>query len=70
MQAATDIPFSATLADARTTLSHPATTSHSFMSRNDRAELGITDELVRLSVGLEPPEMLQEELAKALAVLP
>ncbi len=56
MQAAESIPFSATLADARTTISHPATTSHGFMTKADRADIGITDELVRISVGLESCE--------------
>lgn len=66
MRAAAQIPFSPTLADSRTTISHPATTSHGFMTRSERARLGIEDELVRLSVGLEPPELLQEELEAAL----
>lgn len=66
MRAAEQIPFSPTLADSRTTVSHPATTSHGFMSNRERAELGITDELVRLSVGLEPFEMLRDELDAAL----
>ncbi|HIF01640.1 MAG TPA: aminotransferase class I/II-fold pyridoxal phosphate-dependent enzyme [Planctomycetes bacterium] len=67
MQAAENIPFSPTLADPRTTLSHPATTSHAFMSRQDRASIGITDELVRLSVGLESFEVLRDELGEALS---
>jgi cystathionine beta-lyase/cystathionine gamma-synthase len=66
MRAAESIPFSPTLADARTTLSHPAMTSHSFMSSRARAEIGIRDELVRISVGLEPMEMLIPELTTAL----
>ena len=66
MRAAESIPFSPTLADARTTLSHPAMTSHSFMSSRACAEIGIRDELVRISVGLEPVEMLIQELTAAL----
>jgi len=66
MRAASSIPFSPTLADARTTLSHPATTSHSFMSAQARAAIGIKDELVRISVGLEPVEMLISEIGSAL----
>lgn len=66
MQAAAEIPFSPTLADSRTTVSHPATTSHGFMTRSERTRLGIADELVRLSVGLESPELLQQELDAAL----
>jgi len=66
MHAASTIPFSPTLADARTTLSHPATTSHSFMSAAERKSIGIKDELVRLSIGLEPVEQLRQELTAAL----
>ena len=66
MRAASSIPFSPTLADARTTLSHPATTSHSFMSPQARAAIGISDELVRISVGLEPAEMLIHEIISSL----
>ncbi len=66
MQAAPMIPFSPTLADARTTMSHPATTSHRFLNSSERQEIGIRDELVRLSIGLEPVEQLKQELADAL----
>lgn len=69
MRAAAEIPFSPTLADSRTTISHPATTSHGFMSRRERADLGIKDELVRLSVGLEDAALLQQELDVALKAI-
>lgn len=68
MRSVPQLPFSPTLAETRTTLSHPATTSHRGMSREKRAALGITDELIRLSVGLEPFELLQQELETALKV--
>ena len=66
MQAASGMPFSPTLADARTTISHPATTSHRFMTAEQRAEIGIRDELIRVSVGLEPLEQLKLEFSAAL----
>ncbi len=66
MRAAASIPFAPTLADARTTLSHPASTSHRFMSSTARAAIGICDELVRISVGLESIEQLHAELSMAL----
>lgn len=66
MRALSQIPFSATLADSRTTLSHPATTSHGFMSQQERHEIGIRDELIRISVGLESDEQLCAELDQAL----
>lgn len=61
-----EIPFSPTLADARTTVSYPTGTSHKFLSATDREALGIRDGLVRLSVGLEEPDDLQQELDAAL----
>lgn len=66
MRACSSIPFSPTLADSRTTISYPAGTSHRFMTPEQRRMTGITDELIRLSVGLEPPEQLCEELRGAL----
>jgi cystathionine beta-lyase/cystathionine gamma-synthase len=60
------IPFSPTLADARTTLSYPAGTSHKFMTAAERQACGISDGLIRLSIGLEDPADLQRELATAL----
>ncbi|HEY2252970.1 MAG TPA: aminotransferase class I/II-fold pyridoxal phosphate-dependent enzyme [Planctomycetaceae bacterium] len=64
---ADEIPFSPTLADARTTLSYPAGTSHKFMTAAERIEYGIGDGLVRLSVGLESASDLERELSAALA---
>ncbi|MCY2966338.1 MAG: aminotransferase class I/II-fold pyridoxal phosphate-dependent enzyme [Planctomycetota bacterium] len=60
------IPFSPTLADTRTTVSYPAGTSHKFLSAEERATCGITDGLVRLSVGLEDEPTLRRELGAAL----
>lgn len=66
VRTAATIPFSPTLADARTTMSHPATTSHRFMTASERRSVGICDELVRISVGLEPIDQLKSELSAAL----
>ncbi len=63
------IPFSPTLADARTTVSYPAGTSHKFMTASARAACGISDGLVRLSVGLEDAGDVNRELGEALAQL-
>lgn len=63
------IPFSPTLADARTTVSYPAGTSHKFMTAAERATYGIGDGLVRLSIGLEDPADLRLDLERALATL-
>ncbi|MCL4109485.1 UNVERIFIED_CONTAM: hypothetical protein GTU68_024382 [Idotea baltica] len=69
MQALPSIPFSPTLADARTTVSYPAGTSHVHMTPEERSSLGVSEGLVRLSVGLEPAEQLVHELSQALQSL-
>jgi cystathionine beta-lyase/cystathionine gamma-synthase len=66
--AATTIPLKApSLGGVETLLTLPAVTSHAGMSREDRLRLGITDGLVRMSVGLEATEELIEDLGQALA---
>ena len=55
------------LGDAKILVTHPATTTHQRLSAAERAHLGIADELVRLSVGLEDPADLIEDLDQALA---
>jgi cystathionine gamma-synthase len=48
-------------------IAHPATMTHASMSNEARARAGIGDNLLRLSVGLEAVEDLQQDLANALA---
>ena len=48
---------------------HPGTTTHSGVSANERAALGITDGMIRLSIGLEDPEDLIADLERGLAAL-
>ena len=60
------IDISNNLGDAKSLITHPATTTHSKLSPEARAELGITDGLVRFSVGLEDPADLCDDLAEAL----
>lgn len=60
------IPFSPSLGHCSTTLSHPATTSHRYTSPAERKRQGITDGLIRLSVGVEPLAKIQDEMAKGL----
>jgi O-succinylhomoserine sulfhydrylase len=54
------------LGDAKSLITHPATTTHQRLSAEKRAELGIGDGLVRISVGLEDVEDVKEDLAQAL----
>jgi len=60
------IDISNNLGDAKSLITHPATTTHQRLKPEERAELGIGNGLVRLSVGLEDPEDLKEDLAQAL----
>ncbi len=60
------IDISNNLGDAKSLVTHPATTTHQRLSPEDRARLGIGDGMVRLSVGLEDAEDLKEDLARAL----
>ncbi len=54
------------LGDAKTTITHPATTTHFRLSAKDRAEAGVNDSLLRLSVGLEDAEDIIKDLARGL----
>jgi cystathionine beta-lyase/cystathionine gamma-synthase len=63
---AAGIPFSPSLGHVTTTCSHPATTSHRYVSNADKRLQGITDGLVRLSVGIEDLEEIQDEMVKGL----
>jgi cystathionine beta-lyase/cystathionine gamma-synthase len=67
MRQAPGIPFSPSLGHTDTTCSHPATTSHRYVSPAERKRQGITDGLVRLSVGFENLKNIKEEMAKGLA---
>lgn len=61
------IDISNNLGDAKSLTTHPTTTTHQRLSEDDRLALGITPGLVRLSVGLEDVDDLNEDLAQALA---
>jgi O-succinylhomoserine sulfhydrylase len=60
------IAISNNLGDAKSIVSHPATTTHQRIGPEARAELGISDALLRLSVGLEDGDDLIADLAYAL----
>jgi O-succinylhomoserine sulfhydrylase len=60
------IDISNNLGDAKSLITHPATTTHRRMGPEGRARVGITDGVVRLSVGLEDVEDLLEDLDQAL----
>ncbi len=58
--------ITANLGDARTTITHPATTTHGRLSAEARRAAGIDESLVRVAVGLESVEDLKRDLAQAL----
>ncbi len=61
------ILISNNLGDAKSIITHPATTTHQRLSEPQRAALGISDGLLRLSVGLEDPSDLIADLKQAVA---
>ena len=62
------IDISNNLGDAKSMVTHPASTTHQRLNDRERAELGINENLVRLSIGLEDVEDIKEDIAQALAV--
>jgi cystathionine beta-lyase/cystathionine gamma-synthase len=67
MRWAPGIPFSPSLGHTTTTCSHPGTTAHRYTAPAEKARQGITDGLIRLSVGCEEVEAIKAEMAKGLA---
>lgn len=67
LQAASHIPFAPTLGDVGTTLSHPASSSHRGLTPEGRADLGITEGFIRVSVGIEDIGLLAREFSTAIA---
>jgi O-succinylhomoserine sulfhydrylase len=61
------IALSNNLGDSKSLATHPATTTHMRIGEVERAKLGISDGVIRLSVGLEDPEDLKDDLRRALA---
>jgi O-succinylhomoserine sulfhydrylase len=63
------ISITTNLGDTKTTIAHPATTSHGRLSPQERANAGIRDSLVRVAVGLEDLADIKADLARGLAAL-
>jgi O-succinylhomoserine sulfhydrylase len=64
------IAVSNNLGDSKSMVTHPATTTHMRIGDEERARLGITDGVIRLSVGLEDVEDLKDDWRQALAAAP
>ncbi|HCI2338661.1 O-succinylhomoserine sulfhydrylase [Pseudomonas aeruginosa] len=63
------VSITTNLGDTKTTIAHPATTSHGRLSPEDRARAGIGDSLIRVAVGLEDLDDLKADMARGLAAL-
>ncbi|MBD3771787.1 MAG: PLP-dependent transferase, partial [Rhodobacterales bacterium] len=63
------ISITANLGDSKTTITHPASTTHGRLAPEERAKAGISDSLVRVAVGLEELDDLKADLARGLAAL-
>jgi O-succinylhomoserine sulfhydrylase len=61
--------LTANLGDVKTTIVHPATTTHGRLTAEQRAEAGIADNLIRLAVGLEDLDDLKTDMNRGLAAL-
>jgi len=63
------LSITANLGDTKTTITHPATTTHGRLTEEARAEAGITDGMLRISVGLESVDDIQADLQHGLDLL-
>ena len=63
------LSLTANLGDAKTTIVHPATTTHGRLSDEDKAASGITENLIRVAVGLEAIEDIKGDLQRGLALI-
>jgi cystathionine gamma-synthase len=69
MRALQSIPFAPTLGDVSTIISHPAVTSHRGLTAAAREALGIREGTIRVSVGIEEFQLLEDEFRTALAAV-
>ncbi|NWO04912.1 MAG: O-succinylhomoserine sulfhydrylase [Alteromonadaceae bacterium] len=63
------ISITANLGDVKTTITHPATTTHGRLSPEDKEKAGITESLIRLSVGIEAVDDLKTDLQRGFQAL-
>lgn len=61
--------ITANLGDVKSTITHPATTTHGRLSEDEKQAAGISENLIRISVGLENIEDLKDDLRRGLATL-
>jgi len=63
------LSITANLGDVKTSITHPATTTHSRVAPEERLKAGITDNLLRVSVGLESIDEIKADLQRGLALI-
>ena len=63
------LSITANLGDTKTTITHPATTTHARLSAEEKAASGIGEGLIRLAVGLEEPADIQADLQRGFDLL-
>ena len=63
------LSLTANLGDAKTTIVHPATTTHGRLSAEEKTASGITENLIRIAVGLEAIEDIKADLQRGLAII-
>jgi O-succinylhomoserine sulfhydrylase len=63
------VSITANLGDVKTTITHPSTTTHSRITSEERERAGITEGMLRLSIGLEAVDDLKADLAQGLAAI-
>lgn len=63
------LSITANLGDVKTIITHSASTTHSRVPLEDRLKTGITDNLIRISVGLESIEDIKKDLARGLDLI-
>ena len=63
------ISITANLGDTKTTITHPASTTHGRITPEARAAAGISEGLLRIAVGLEAVEDLQADLERGLSLI-
>jgi O-succinylhomoserine sulfhydrylase len=63
------ISITANLGDAKTTITHPASTTHARISEDERRRMGVNESLLRIAVGFEALADIQADLQAGLAKL-
>ncbi len=60
------LSITANLGDTKTTITHPATTTHGRLTTEQRNETGVSDSLIRVAVGLEDIEDIKADLLRGM----